>query len=251
MTTAKHFKVISWNTGQRFRTFGECPEPTADASLGDVASRILRWSPDVVCLQEIRSAGQLTVLLDRLGPDWHGELTDMPKSDRQVAVITPLDADRTTFEEIQTTVGRCALRLTIAGPTDRTVHVVAAHANAYDREARLLYLTELLTVIEAIPGGEPVLLIGDLNIDPWFGRLFVHDRASLARLHLGWRSLFQRRRHTFMRLLQLDHALLRDAGAVPAVAGVIAGTRGFRRDHAPVFATLTLGATKGPDHARR
>lgn len=229
--------VVSWNTGQRFR-WG-MPRSTPDGAIGDIATRVAAWSPDVVCLQELRSPAQLAVLCARLGPPWHGQLTAMPGSDRQIALVTRHEGDGVLFEEVSTSTGRNGLRLTLPPrePGAGVTHIIGCHGSAFSAAGRRTYFNELIDSCEGLPGDDSVLLVGDFNIDPWLAWLTI-DRQVLARLRSAWERLFRRRRATFLGLLQLDHAYLRERGAVPARADVIPGTRAYRRDHDPIWVRL-------------
>ncbi|MHC4829101.1 MAG: endonuclease/exonuclease/phosphatase family protein [Planctomycetota bacterium] len=225
-------RIVTWNTGRggvREHRRG----PTPDDSLGDIARRAAGFGADVLCLQEVRSQAQLDTVLTKLGAGWHGRLTRMPKSDRDVAVITERrPGDR--FQEVQAGTGRCGLLLSREAGK-RRFHVLAVHAHAYSSQLRRAYLEAMVRFAEALPEDDPVLLLGDLNLDPLVSA-FTYDRHALGRLRRSFRPLLARRVTTCLGVLQLDHAFVRRRGGFRWLlkARVLRGTRAYGRDHDPV-----------------
>ncbi len=229
--------IVSWNTGERYR-LGNKDNWTPDASLSDVARRLQSWSPEIVCLQEIRSQAQLEVLLERLGPSWSGSLSAMPASDRQIAILTRLPTEHWLIRELPTSTGRHAMELTYAD-RGQTVRIVGCHGHAYSASSRRTYFETLFKELEAAPSGEIVLLLGDFNMDPWLA-FFTGDRYVFRRLKGAWSRLLRGRHRTCMGLLHLDHAYLRGESPGEARAHVVRGTRAYRRDHDPLQVVLSF-----------
>lgn len=245
--SAPELTLLSWNTGERFRwPFGRA---TSDASLSDVAARLRGWNPHLALLQEIGGPRQVERLTASLGPGWHGALTSMPRSDREIALLSRIPREQLRTRVLDTSVGRQVLACEMPFRRGTRLHVLGCHGNAFSASARAVYFSEILDHAAGLPAADTVLLVGDFNMDPLLGKL-TGDARVLDRLERGYIPLLDRRAGTCMGLLHLDHAFLRLRGAVAGTARVIEGTAGFKRDHAPIEVRLGGPAGGSPGGSR-
>jgi endonuclease/exonuclease/phosphatase family metal-dependent hydrolase len=234
--------VITWNTG-RFHWPGRVQSWTSDASLPDVAARLLRWGAPLVFLQEIRLPHQPARLLQLLGPAWRACWTQMWGSERQVLALTRLPPEVLSWEVVDTGTGRDAIHARLGLADGRALHLVGCHACAWRAEHRRRYFAALRSLLEPLPAGDSAVLLGDFNLDPWLAR-WTRDRETLAELRAGWRDLASVRRATCGGVLRLDHAWARAQDPVRAELTRLPGAWRHGRDHAPLRLTLDpLGLT--------
>jgi endonuclease/exonuclease/phosphatase family metal-dependent hydrolase len=102
-------------------------------------------------------------------------------------------------------------------------------------------LRQLRTVLRTLPGADPALLLGDLNVPAGLLRAWLRA-ARVPGRHTGWRLLA--RAATFPApapRVQLDHVLGR--GGLPAVTGVSTPAVAVS-DHRPLVLTLAHTETK-------
>ncbi len=222
---------MSWNVGRLYTPTGN--NRFADADVPRVAHGLRELEPDVVLLQEVGSAEQLTKLGDLL-PGYAARMAEQCGYDRHVAVLARI-ALMPAFEQhrLEPT-GRGLVAVTFDFDGARG----AAHAVHLDVRQQLRKRSQVEAILR-IAAGRPepfVVLGGDFNLDPvWARRLLMSLDAGTFELLVG--SFVDAGRlagPTAMRLLRLDHLFVRRPLHRRLTMQVAHPFRLPRGDHAPI-----------------
>lgn len=225
--------VISWNLGQA-APFGGASDPDG---LDDVADVIRESAAHVACLQELDGPAHLARLLDLLGSDWRGAVSE--PSGKATAIVTRVDGLLSSPLPELAFGGPTVLRFDHGG---RQLVIASVHLPTHSAAERASYVER----VASLSAGTLLVVAGDLNMDPmaFWDRvcpLFSDDRAqdlrTLARLQalgddpgaaLAPTALFSRR---------LDAVLVTPGLKTVAYRVLLDAARGLM-DHRPVVARV-------------
>lgn len=227
--------LLSWNVGQAPPDNG----PSRRGQLPCIARVVRDADADVVCLQELRDARHLEVLLDLLGPGWRGALgnTDRPKVNALLTRLPGRLAGLAFGSRF-----RAPVALDLAGARVLSMHFPTSHAR--DRAAFADWLEEHAARLD-----RPLVVAGDCNMDPeghWdrATTLFTDDLAldqrTLGRLRALGADIGAGAAATAMPSRRLDRVLVA-APLAPVSFRVLFGSARGLMDHQPVLARVRLG----------
>lgn len=233
-------RVLQWNVG----TIDPRGLRLPDGAIPQVVETIAQAAPDVVVLQEVESAAQVSRLrrdLAARGLVYEARLlvAEATSPDGLIVHLVRRAHARRTF---RTSTGYAAQAVDVGG-----VWVVGIHAPAAPgSQARATFFDEVLAWTARELRG-PVVLAGDFNLGPHGGAgtaavlpwLRKIDQATYARLALAFPVRTTEGPTTSYRL-HLDHIMGRDVRL--ARHEVLRGRRRGLMDHDPVLADLRVGA---------
>ncbi|MCO5169298.1 MAG: endonuclease/exonuclease/phosphatase family protein [Planctomycetes bacterium] len=236
-------RVLQWNVGTIDPRAVRLPE----AAIPRVVDTIAQAAPDVVVLQEVESAAQVSRL--RRGLAARGlvyeariEVAEASHPDGLIVHLVRRAHARRTF---RTSTGYAAQAIDVGG-----VWVVGVHAPAAPGpQARATFFDEVLTWTARELRG-PVILAGDFNLGPgggagtaallpWQRRV---DRATYARLAASFPVRTTEGPTTIYRM-HLDHVMGR-GGVRLARQEVLRGRRIGLMDHDAVLVDLQVGSAR-------
>lgn len=148
--------VMSWNCGLG----NPYSRPSRAEDLPAISRAIAESNADVVCLQEVGDE-HCARLLELLGGSWRG-LSNEQGNGWSDSVITRLSADLMTITPPQLFRSTAAMKINFRGsPIEMiSVHLAPGHAAGTRKE-------QTRSLIEyAASAGHPVLVAGDMNLDP-------------------------------------------------------------------------------------
>ena len=236
-------RILTWNVG----TVDLRDIRMSDEVIEDVANLIAEAGADLVALQELRSEAQLLAILEALSrrglPHWAKVATvDSRHPDGQSAVLCP----HLTAEHL---VLHSSVGFTAHGARFSGISVINVHAPPASSEKRARLLDELITWVKEQP--LPVVIAGDLNLDPDLGLLGAWltwsnrttDQDTFAALQatlpigssVGPTSAFGWR---------FDHVRATSGHVIQQL--VLQGVRRFPQDHEPLLVDLHLAPLIAP-----
>jgi len=199
-------RLVTWNVG-RFYT------PTHNNRLDDediprVSSLLEELDGDVVMLQELVDPLQLRALLARSRQKYEGALAEDCDYDRKCAILVRKSL-QPRFEHhalVPSRRGTVMARFAVQGVRAAALSV---HFDVFDRERRRSQAESLLRLTDACDE-EMVLMAGDFNYDPRWGRDEL-DRGTWELLTGRFADLGARLGPTLLGMMRIDHVRARGA----------------------------------------
>jgi endonuclease/exonuclease/phosphatase family metal-dependent hydrolase len=177
-----------------------------DHDVPRVSELVHELDADVVMLQELVDVLQLRALLARTQHEYLGAVAEDCDYDRKCAILVKKKlAPR--FEQhtlAPSRRGTVMARFEVNGVQTAALSV---HFDVFDRERRRTQAQALAAITDGC-GAERVLVGGDFNYDPRWGRDEL-DRGTWAILTERFNDAGQRLGPTLMGLLRIDHVLVR------------------------------------------
>jgi endonuclease/exonuclease/phosphatase family metal-dependent hydrolase len=232
----RRLRVLTWNVG-RFYT------PTHNNRLDDhdipqVAAVLHELDADVVLLQELVDVLQLRAILARTHQEYAGALAEDCDYDRKCAALVKKRLEP-RFEQHTLAPSRRGTVLARLGVNGVRLTAASVHFDVFDRQRRRSQARALAAITDACDD-EVVLVAGDLNYDPRWGRdLLDREMWSVLteRLDDAGRDLGP----TLLGMMRIDHVLMRGA---TGRARVVPQRRLPLGDHDAVVCDLDIDARR-------
>ena len=237
--SAGSLRVVTWNVGGSSGD-GEWGGPLSDEHLEHVADVLHELDPDLCFLQEVRIGRQAQHLREALGAGWELEYSSSTGGRKVIAL-----AQRGVLEPLKLGVQASrSIAVRYLPQAARPLAAVGLHADVTSASARNEAIGQVVESLSRVD--EPVLLVGDFNIDLDLGKrrdLFTDDEYRDVETYncitqffedaaLGTGSTAEPDR-------RLDYIFLAEGQFGLRSAGPLRGRRVGDMDHDPVVADLT------------
>ena len=224
-------RVLTWNVGLAYGLGDSRADPR---SLDEIAQTISDADADAAVLQEIKSPLQLDRLLEALGGEYTGGISERERTDRAIVILV---RGVGTFTPVPSKAGRPKIAATFdVGETEVTV--VGVHLSAFDPTRRNAEAREVLAFVRPRP--EPTIVAGDFNLDPRDPAAGETDRETYALFSGELRDLGAPAGATALLGRRIDYVFARPTEVVEARPRIVVGKRHGRMDHEPLLVHVAL-----------
>lgn len=225
-------RVLTWNVG---RAYGLGDSRADTRSLDEIARTIADSDVDAAVLQEIKSPWQLDRLLEALGGEYTGGISERERTDRAIVLLV---RGVGTFTPVPSKAGRPKIAATFDADARDEVTVVGVHLSAFDPLRRRAEALEIVEFVRTRP--ERTIVAGDFNLDARDPTSGETDRETYDAISGELRDLGATAGATALLGRRIDYVFGRPAEVVEAGPRIVLGKRHGRMDHEPLLVHVAL-----------